>query len=417
MKNNFFSLFLLLFCFSATAQDGLVSFLSFDNNDLIEESGNGQNGIFSSTTPSFTCGVKGQALSFNGTSDQLILFGLDNVLRTEDFTLSFYFKPEATLSTQVILAKREFCNPQNAMGLDYISTSNRLEYLFCENASKCLLFNENLDENVCWHHVVFVRESDVSKLYIDGILRREETTVTRVNIENDSELIFGGGPCLSASTVPFKGALDEIMVFNRALSVNEALSLYVQPNRITTQKDTLIFLGTSLNIEANETCANTFFWSPTDGVSSTTSAMPTIAPTETTVYTLEFDLGSCVAADSIRIKVVDPEDLDCNQIFLPTAFTPNDDGKNDTYGISNPFAVEELINFEIYDQWGGKVFATTDPFARWEGKNVKREFNSSGVITNETDRDVYNPNVFLYRVQYKCSGEENMLTGTVTLLR
>ena len=75
----FIQILFLCYSLTASAQSGLVSYLTFDNNDLTEESGNGQNGIFSTPNPSFACGVKGQALVFNGTSDQLTIFGLNNV--------------------------------------------------------------------------------------------------------------------------------------------------------------------------------------------------------------------------------------------------------------------------------------------------------------------------------------------------
>lgn len=395
---------ILFLCYSLTAfsQSGLVSFLSFDNNDLTEESGNGQNGIFSTPNPSFSCGVKGQALVFNGTSDQLTIFGLNNILNKNDFTISFYFKPDATLSTQILLSKRELCNNQNAMGIDYITSSNGIDYLFSENSSKSLLFKEFLDPNVCWNHLVFVREESKSRLYLNGVLIEEKNSVTRLNIENAAELIFGGGPCLSPSTVPFKGLLDEVKIFRTAISHKEVEDLYLEPHRITTQRDTLIFLGTSLDVQSNEACAGAFFWSPIDGVDNPTISNPTITATETTVYTLDFDIGGCIARDSILVKVVDPNDLDCNQIFLPSAFTPNSDGRNETYGLSNPFALEELITFEIFDQWGGRVFYTTDVFAKWDGTSKN---------------ELLNPGVYLYRVYYRCNGVEQTKTGSVTLLR
>ncbi|MFN9940082.1 MAG: gliding motility-associated C-terminal domain-containing protein, partial [bacterium] len=75
----------------------------------------------------------------------------------------------------------------------------------------------------------------------------------------------------------------------------------------------------------------------------------------------------CVATDSIYISVVDPNTLSCNTVFLPGAFTPNGDGLNDVYGISNPYAIQQLHTFEIFDRWGARVFYTTQVFDQWDG--------------------------------------------------
>ncbi|MEO0338295.1 MAG: gliding motility-associated C-terminal domain-containing protein, partial [Bacteroidota bacterium] len=105
---------------------------------------------------------------------------------------------------------------------------------------------------------------------------------------------------------------------------------------------------------------------------------------------------------SIRITVVDPNTLDCSQAYLPTAFTPNDDGLNDTYGLSNPFAIQNLLSFEIFDRWGSRVFASVDPFQRWDGSFKNQELN---------------PGVFRYKVRFVCNGEELENFGTLMLMR
>ena len=89
-------------------------------------------------------------------------------------------------------------------------------------------------------------------------------------------------------------------------------------------------------------------------------------------------------------------------MYLPKAFTPNGDGINDSYGISNPFAVRELISFEIYDRWGGRVFSTDNPFETWDG----------------TSKGQYlNPGVLLYRVRFRCDDEEIIDVGSLSIIR
>lgn len=56
-----------------------------------------------------------------------------------------------------------------------------------------------------------------------------------------------------------------------------------------------------------------------------------------------------------------------NGVFVPTAFTPNNDGKNDIF---KPMIDGKLVQyrFTIYDRWGQPVLQTTDPDKGWNGK-------------------------------------------------
>lgn len=53
-------------------------------------------------------------------------------------------------------------------------------------------------------------------------------------------------------------------------------------------------------------------------------------------------------------------------LFIPNAFTPNDDGVNDEFYIPN----SRLTNFEfaVFDRWGNEVYRTYNPSFRWNGE-------------------------------------------------
>ncbi len=75
-------------------------------------------------------------------------------------------------------------------------------------------------------------------------------------------------------------------------------------------------------------------------------------------------------------------------IAVPTAFTPNNDGKNDYLSPNNALKADNLI-FRVFNRWGQQLFETKDWTRRWDGK-VKGILQSPGVYVwylSYTDRD------------------------------
>lgn len=102
-----------------------------------------------------------------------------------------------------------------------------------------------------------------------------------------------------------------------------------------------------------------------------------------------------VAADAIHIIECSPE------VFLPNAFSPNGDGKNDIFRIVN-YHGQQIIEFSIYNRWGACIFLTTDPGKGWNG-TFHGQLQPMGA--------------YVYKVRYRnMLGQEKLLKGTVTLL-
>lgn len=94
---------------------------------------------------------------------------------------------------------------------------------------------------------------------------------------------------------------------------------------------------------------------------------------------------------------------DCNlPIYIPSAFTPNGDGLNDVFKISD-MRNQELIDFCIYNRFGQQIFNTNNPKQGWNGK------------LNAIDQPI---STFVYLIRYKdLTGKLQSAKGTVTLLR
>ena len=53
--------------------------------------------------------------------------------------------------------------------------------------------------------------------------------------------------------------------------------------------------------------------------------------------------------------------------YFPAAFTPNDDGKNDLFGILTTFDLSDY-DLSIYNRWGQKIYETKDYRKGWDGR-------------------------------------------------
>ena len=86
-----------------------------------------------------------------------------------------------------------------------------------------------------------------------------------------------------------------------------------------------------------------------------------------------YDLNGNESAES-NLACID----NCPQYELPNTFTPNGDGSNDQfYPRKNRFIDE--IKFELFNEWGVKVFETTDPEINWDGNDLKGQSVDDGV--------------------------------------
>lgn len=390
---------------NAQTTDDLVAYYTFNDSTANDVTGGGSNGAIVGS-PDFVCGVEGAAMRLDGADDHVLLLGIiGNFFELDDFTMSFYFRPVLINSVQTIFSKKEACNDDNAFVVRYVPNFNSLSIEISESSTKKVLLSPQLDFNKCWQHATIVRQGGTVSVYINGVFAESGSTNGRVNLTNNAVMGIAEGACVGVTDSPFGGILDEVRIYDRALDRDEIEDLYfpLEPDNIITQ-DTTVFLGNDVSIETGNTCSNVFSWTPSADLDDPNSLEPVISPSATQVYTLSFTdntLG-CTTQDSILITVIDPSELDCKEAFLPNAFTPNDDGRNDEFGLSNPYAISDLISFEIFDRWGGLVFLTDDPFERWDG-SFKGE--------------PMNPGVLLYKVRFRCDGEELVNVGSVSLIR
>ena len=55
-------------------------------------------------------------------------------------------------------------------------------------------------------------------------------------------------------------------------------------------------------------------------------------------------------------------------LFIPTSFTPNNDGYNDAFFVQGTDIDPDRFEFEIWNRWGELIWSTTDPTDAWYGQ-------------------------------------------------
>lgn len=117
--------------------------------------------------------------------------------------------------------------------------------------------------------------------------------------------------------------------------------------------DTSICKYKPITLKTGSTGYDSYLWSTGE-----TSASITVD--KAGVYYVTVTQNSCVASDTI---VVFPGDC---AVFIPSAFTPNNDGLNETFGVIGD-ATFKNFSFQVFSKWGQVVFSSNNIAQKWDG--------------------------------------------------
>ena len=130
----------------------------------------------------------------------------------------------------------------------------------------------------------------------------------------------------------------------------------------TNPKDTVVFAGDQFQLLATSPATN-YSWNPGTGLNNPFIPDPIITVTSDMTLTVKANTAAgCEGEATINIKVYrGPE------IYMPTGFTPNGDGRNDTFK-PFPVGITKLNYFHVYNRWGGLIYSTTKLNEGWDGR-------------------------------------------------
>jgi hypothetical protein len=218
---------------TTSLSSGLVGYWTFDGPSLnwktgtvADMSGHGNTGqlVGMSTTTSPTIGKIGQALKFNGTSSYISVPN-SSFVSPASITISFWFKqPSLDASTIMGLVNKDVGSIGPPYALQIAANSRALTFLVTNSANAAFtISSSNLTLGV-WHHAVgiFNSATQTMTLYIDGA---QASSGAASDIGATSGNLNIGQQKAGFSRY-FNGTLDDVRIYNRALSATEVALLY-----------------------------------------------------------------------------------------------------------------------------------------------------------------------------------------------
>jgi hypothetical protein len=212
--------------------DGIVGWWPFNGN-ANDESGNGNNGTVNGATLSDDRnGIANSSYYFNGQTD-FISVPDANIMLPSNISLSSWVKiPSNYMGNNGVgrIVRSRFYG----YTLSFILSSNSINFEIWTNASNStLLTTQNVITNDdVWHNIVGTFNGNEIKLYFDGLLIGSlPTPNSNILYSSDGLVMFGrDGNNPSPLTALYQGWIDDIGIWNRALTQEEITALFNATN-------------------------------------------------------------------------------------------------------------------------------------------------------------------------------------------
>jgi gliding motility-associated-like protein len=152
-----------------------------------------------------------------------------------------------------------------------------------------------------------------------------------------------------------------------SLVTDQVIVKVTPPIKVTTNPfDTVVYAGAQIPLLATSN-GTSYVWSPASGldnpnIADPTATAPLIDGTVVIYKVTTTTSAGCQGEAYVKIQVYKGPD-----IYVVTGFTPNGDGKNETF-IPFPVGIKQLNYFRVFNRWGQLLYSTTTLNKGWDGK-------------------------------------------------
>jgi len=202
----------------ADLDDGLVAHYPFNGN-ANDESGNGNDGtVNGATLTEDRFGNADSAYDFDGQDDNIEIVSGPNLQGSSQTSLLAWFKSDPSKGTGNSRIIEIGGGPSNGTAL--VLPTGAIAWIHADGARKGQISSSggtpNDDE---WHFLAFTYDGSTTKLYMDGLLNSSDSASGVIDSPPVASIGF-------YESHVFGGVIDDIRVYNRALSECEIKSLY-----------------------------------------------------------------------------------------------------------------------------------------------------------------------------------------------
>lgn len=295
-------------------------------------------------------------LFFTPQTDTVICEGTSTQLQLFSNGTAYLWTPAAGLSNAVI---------NNPVASPVVSTA----YIVTTTLGRC-----SANDTV----LVNVNEAPVPDAGPDGFICYGQTYTLQAS--GGTKYLWSPSKYLDDSKIstPVSSAPNDIIYTLSILSDNNGCASLITdemrldvtpPIKVTTfPYDTIAYNGDKfqLHITTNDSDVINYKWTPSKGLSDAKIADPVVTAgsigDDVLYKVITSTIAGCKGEGYVHLKVYKGPD-----IYVPTGFTPNNDGKNDRF-TPFPVGIKSLTYFRVFNRWGQVIFSTRQLHDGWDGK-------------------------------------------------
>ncbi len=319
---NFFLFHMFLFCivsvYSQDLLDGLVGYYSFCGCEASDQSGNGNDGILIGT-PQCIDGIKGQGFEFNtnpvlndcgqlgGEYIQLPTF---DAIWENGISVCAWIKYENLSHFERIIDLGNGNGESGGMpiwfGREGNSNNLTLESWISDDADVNRSIGRLVANNVITNGRIefysFTIDGVGMSIYVNGELVAQKAGHRIANVSRSNNFLGRSNWC--EADPDFKGFMDEVRIYNRALSPEEMRIMYASPFQVDGRTKYNVCVGESVQLELQG--GESYRWSPDPTLNSTDVSNPIATPLTSTIYSCEiFFPDGCSFTENVLVDVRD----------------------------------------------------------------------------------------------------------------
>jgi large repetitive protein len=334
-------------------------------------------------------------------TNEMNTIGFFDSLNSNTYTITILDAGGCTISTNIFLDQKAelillnqlptppICYGQSNGTISFSPTGGVPPYLFSINNGpfSADTFYQNLptgnyyiyikDSKLCTNDTtIYLSQPDSLQLFID---KTKDLYCFPLKTGEIKASAIGGNIggytyiCYPANKVNTNGFFNNLAKGIYTIEVRDSLGckadkiavLGVSPEKIVTEITTtpINCYGSGNDATATVTVTNgsapyTYLWNNKD------------KDTTATADSLLYGYYTVIVTDSLGCQIVDTVNIApsaCCQLWMPNAFSPNADDKNDTYHPEISGSIENVY-YRLYDRWGNNVYNSNDPAKGWDGK-------------------------------------------------